>query len=1191
MESSNSEINSVRFVEELNSLCVLGSEEIEIRGFNVSISEVSQVTNGFKCDGSTKIKRLKIFALHTVIIDAGIDRKGDLEFAAIIAPNWILVERRAFFLDGTSGIAHSPSKVASPYSAGAHGQDGLPGNPGTNGGHFLGIGKNFVGAELLSVSNSGGHGGPGQGGADGVKGYDGKNPPFPSGDVDDYTGAEWDYPYVYGKKYGTSLPDVWWQFYGTDGSPGGNGGGGGAGGLPGIQGKTHFVNVSGPAFINSNGWKGSVGATANGGKGGIGGSNGYDLLIQADRPITRSCGWACQSTRYRYSQQPNGQDGIAGGSRLQRPSLPPSPLKQDPWTESINSYKKFIRGRNSNENDYLVEFDFLLTEDTRVKELYNTLGYAQELQNLVENSISSIPIYQSLQERILSYSFQPNPDEVRRANYHKALVHIYAATLSRVCGLKLGRESSLIVNLEGYLELSLKELEGLDLTKRQLSILSLSKSYKERLMKKTEEANDFITNQVSPELDRIYDQIHLTTGTLLDELFALQSAAHAKKEALKKKKIELQDAMLRNVLFGGLKVIGSVVSCLGPVGQGVGGLVTAGTTIGEQFATGTGSGNKIKDFVLPAALTSVKSLESTILGAKSKEVEVMLKELDEMSKSVKTIPSSNETQTVIAELRTKVASKDLSLDDKDDIIKKIKGQEEILKKSNAEDATRVKEILEIGRKTITVATTSFDVYNKIKGNNEEIAAVEEEIQKNAEEIKKMKKFEAEVHSHLYPLVSQIGENVRSVEASLAGSSLVALDVKKWKVQAYLKETRLTLEKFTEGFKAAAEYKRLIEQQSEALSALISIYDRIENYQNQMELSEYIAAVESPDAFTWGFPEALNVALAKLDFVLQSSVVMLHYEVATNAFLQWVFPFADSYIEETQLPFKFVTLDELVADAAAKLRKMSKRVKEYNVFIVNNRDRHLHKAHFGNLHSTQPFYRWKAETHSESIKQLFSGRPVFLNADIRDSDATRYAIKFRMIHLSFVAKGEAWQEKELALHLNHFRVNMTHMGNSLYQFHGSTYIINSDQQVLDYTFEERGGKPVSTNVVYDKLLQGDFMLSPYAFWKFQIYPANPLANFSIFESFNGKVDIELVGDGMYVDTGAPPLSKSEDHYKKVEFVEPSRLVAWEFREHILDEGNELNDAWKTFLICCSVTLFALLLLAIGIFKYYGNRVMI
>lgn len=137
---------------------------VTFNGFNISIEMVSKALH--KVDISS-VKLVLIQAVNTVTFDSNLSLKCDL---SIICPTWIVLKPCLIDLSGTDGksgdMIHS---VAGQHLKEGYGVNGTPGDNGSNGYCFQGVGA-VVRGYGLTVNVSGGNGGKG---GNGSKGHDG----------------------------------------------------------------------------------------------------------------------------------------------------------------------------------------------------------------------------------------------------------------------------------------------------------------------------------------------------------------------------------------------------------------------------------------------------------------------------------------------------------------------------------------------------------------------------------------------------------------------------------------------------------------------------------------------------------------------------------------------------------------------------------------------------------------------------------------------------------------------------------------------------------------------------------------------------------------------------------------------------------------------------------------------------------
>ncbi|CAL1269497.1 unnamed protein product [Larinioides sclopetarius] len=166
----------------------------------------------------------------------------------------------------------------------------------------------------------------------------------------------------------------------------------------------------------------------------------------------------------------------------------------------------------------------------------------------------------------------------------------------------------------------------------------------------------------------------------------------------------------------------------------------------------------------------------------------------------------------------------------------------------------------------------------------------------------LREYESNIYDTIAPMLQNMGYELKDMRAKLKTKSHVAIDVTKWQVQSSLKDMKFQLKKLTEGRGVKEDLSRSIEKLSEVMTTLIHVYDRMQSYQNQQNLANYIADVSSVAASRINIKDQQLVkAVNRLEFAIRANLVMEQYKSAIAALEQCVFPFSDKYIEKTMLP--------------------------------------------------------------------------------------------------------------------------------------------------------------------------------------------------------------------------------------------------------------------------------------------------
>lgn len=143
--------------------CEESYRKLVVKGDYVRLSEIDMNMCG------SNLRRVEIYALHTVFIDCDIDAVGKRLELVILASKWFISGDRTLNLSGLDGgnfeydaIVNYPRPDAddgfprlsgngfNPHTR-PKASDGLPGKPGGNAGHFYGIGSQFINADRLQI--------------------------------------------------------------------------------------------------------------------------------------------------------------------------------------------------------------------------------------------------------------------------------------------------------------------------------------------------------------------------------------------------------------------------------------------------------------------------------------------------------------------------------------------------------------------------------------------------------------------------------------------------------------------------------------------------------------------------------------------------------------------------------------------------------------------------------------------------------------------------------------------------------------------------------------------------------------------------------------------------------------------------------------------------------------------------------
>ncbi|MCX4084119.1 hypothetical protein N7281_04555 [Rickettsia hoogstraalii] len=563
---------------------------------------------------------------------------------------------------------------------------------------------------------------------------------------------------------------------------------------------------------------------------------------------------------------------------------------------------------------------------------------------------------------------------------------------------------------------------------------------------------------------------------------------------------------------------------------------------------------------LPQSVSDLESLIGQIKTTRNQKVTHLKKTLEDISHEI------NKHSEKLGNISVKVADiKDRlnKIDEKRFNFKEIQSleneltavlqtQERELRKiqESITDQKTTNALVAIGnfKKAIQLSEVIFDTYSKYKSKQTQLDAINEAIKQKYNELQKLKQYEDKIYDVITPTLQNMQGDLRDVADKLDNKSSVALDVTKWQVQSTIRDMKLQMQQMTQGFKVKDNLARCIEKLEETMTVLINVYDHIQNYQKDQNLGNYIANINSITAddidiiVNPKLGEDLRNAIRDLEITVRSSIVLQRHQVAIYAFKQFVFPFVHDYLKGLVLPSHLklgganqnnTTLENLVYAATTQIEEIKSKLEQYKRSLTKH-DGPIGTGEFNSHYdSTQPFFVWKNEQHKNVISKLLSGQEIIVKADIMNSSPDEDAIKFNTIELNFKSKNETSQF-EVNNILKGFNISMTHLGNSYYRYNDKIYPMTTNSQDIWYYFEKNNNsEPVRRSLAYDKLKNGDFMLSPYALWKIKLINVKNKNNFSFkdLETYKDKIDLELGGNGYYVNKGGVNEDLMVERYYK------------------------------------------------------------
>lgn len=1009
--------------------------------------------------GWESVASVEIYALDMLLIDMDLIAIGQKLELYIVAPIWVIVGERKIVLDGSDG--DSLPKAKNGIFPGGDGENGEAGLPGGSAGTFFGVATTLIRGEQLVISANGGIGGPGQEGGDGGKGEDGEIPPF----------IETCSRYFYDERnFSSEFKDIGeLHITGHDAKRGGIGGSCGIGGEGGLFGGikiVRFTRTSRPKELSIRGETGKIGYM---GKGGSGGSHGSTRLNRCVKSITKNAFTIGMVTTANAGT--GSIIGAVGG----------------PIGAGIGAALGAASGAIAGTVAYFTDpaFDY-----------YNT---SLESRGTAENGSSP---------RNCSFSIPKSPSPARESKNVSFVLRLFKNYLiqeskTRFMGSLARRTVNLITTSPEVQEFQ--------------DVFGLIEDHK---------LIEIFPRETNTNIFLLYET-HLNCI----EYFAAQPRASESGE-IKKVLSYLYTASLAK-LFNlrtnrDSDLVIDVAGYLNVVSQNV-----------KRFSS------ELDKTRTEAVIMSLKKSFKDEVDKKIDNAEEMIKE--SVNPEMENIVSQydNRMERLISETialqhgtinkKAELTAKKQKLVEKMVFNSIVKVVGVIIKTvpilGNVGDVSSAFSNLvqlkappaNITQKFQQIGLSALELSNSIRNDMKNIQGVKKEIEDTERVLENLRDFEKRIYEKLLPMIEKMGNDLNNTVNNLHSKSSVSLDIASWKVQDTLKDTSIQIQHFTHGYTVHDSVLRLGEKLEAVMTILIKIYDRIQNYQEQQKLFRFLAHLSSAAVAPINVTNPqMRSAVNDLQISIRSNIVLNEYKFALVAFKQWIFPFAERFLGDFQLPQSVISndtaLETLVSDVSKKIESIRAKTEAYKTKIESF-DKHIYLAQFtSNSTTMEPFYVWKNEKNRDQIKQLFEGKTVLLKADIMNSPAGKDAIKFNFIKLGLKANDPQVQAA-IDKKLLSYEIVLTHTGVSNYRYNDQFVSITSPSQSIRYSFEKLNGKAVSYNNVYRKLLLGDIILSPYTFWQITLTTdPKKSGKFEDLSQFSNSVDLILEGSGSFVKAG-------------------------------------------------------------------------
>lgn len=1134
----NQTLSSV-FKQKISATC--SNSGITISGFFLSIKNVTNLDRKhLQCKrvDLESLNHIKVFAVNAIFIDVDVYQNllpvlNRTLPVFIFAPKWEVIGNRKFNFSGrNAGQYHIKPATTTKKPRDVDGEDGWPGVPGEHGGFFFGVGEKFIGGGNLKIFADGGNGTDGEKGKDGQAGQNAysvqrpdncralcKNIKNPKSIVCTRECAveERTWLLIVKKmycKYSTSAS--------ATATEGGNGGNGGAKGKGGHAGSIELIELEGTSHVHvPTTVPGVSGVNGLGGLGMPGGENKPAEKFRCTYKDFQS-GWPTSwgTTERRWTVPRQAKNGVNGTEGKNEQAIQPIRylISSSQKAVVVNEYKSFLR--KSTLGSFLersaVRFVEKLEANENIKMLYgipdlrNDLMSLENQRNILKRKSNYVAFYESLLSRIGEYAKNLITDNV--VADLKRIHYLYLATLSARNSLEENLDSYLIIDINEYLTMLKLQYESLKKGKKQVQMVRMVTNhlddYKENIVRKQEEAMELINEEINDEIAAIKNQLSVTTNELLEEIMKKRDDTQANAAKKEKEREDLKAEMISSAITSLVDGALSLVNFLSIAGSVK--VSSAGRDYMKNLKKFT---SKIREFItkhVKKLLSFIKCMLDNFNSILPDGIKMIFKEVQGLLFSI----DVDESMLIVESLQNELISRVCKF----------------LSKSRRKRIA-VTPLINLFCK---LGPIIIDIILQFSGSNEKLEQIQQAIEEDESKFVELQLLENKIKTILSSTLQKIFEDVRDLESK----SKVVLDIKKWKVQTALRNAQSDIKTLSKSFGLKTDLSRCIKRMEETLEMQINIYRHIQDYQEQKELTEFIANVQI--ATTGEVGNADYRETRDLEFLVNSNLIIHQYETAYEALKQFVFPFAHLYMRDLVVPKEMKltgSIETLVESVNHEIDTILKKVEFYKVILKSTLP-YLKRGEFNSRGvSTEPFFTWKNEDNKHLISEFLSGDEVILDADITKSLLKSQAVKFNVIELYLKTKDSTRQSK-LDDTLKSFQIELTHHGDSHYKFNNKTYVIETNSQLITYYFEKNQKESYRhVGGAYEDLKFGDNMLSPYALWRVRLtYVSKEERNnitFADLLAYKDDVDLELGGHATYADPAykANNISLNEDFYYK------------------------------------------------------------
>lgn len=400
---------------------------------------------------------------------------------------------------------------------------------------------------------------------------------------------------------------------------------------------------------------------------------------------------------------------------------------------------------------------------------------------------------------------------------------IYSTLLSKTVGMRSSHNTDFIIDIENFFELIMLEIKELDETARIELINQQRDRYNDDIMAKIDETNDFIENDVQPEIEKMFATLDSEMQNVIDEVNEWQANTAEEIERNQKNvKIIRRNVGIRMVT-GLFAMVAKSIPILGLVARGI-------DAIANEFLIDP----DIKKNNVPAWVKRLQNdLHEVSEKSNRQKIDAIEKELHKLNDFLTTVEQTEKLE--IADKLNGLMSKVKSVESKHpirsaDIEQCFREFSDLVseqrKKLVAVDGTaQIIQQLQKTANAVAVIASSSSMYGIFSTDSKKLDAIGKAINEDWNSLAPLIAFIDCIYADLLPMINALHENIGAIETNLGAKSSAALDVRKWNVRDTLHLIKRKLVESLSGLKNEKAIQNCLVKIEEAVNVMIHLYER------------------------------------------------------------------------------------------------------------------------------------------------------------------------------------------------------------------------------------------------------------------------------------------------------------------------------------------------------------------------------